>query len=340
MNSREIQLIEYLIGDDKLNMNCAMEKMFFAPKGQMMCSFQKAAFDAVQRKFNGSRYAQFSVKEKYDTAMSSGVIDKLIAVLRKDKISFLEQNAAESDSLAPTSHWTSQYKNFNGYLGIVIEREVNKKRAYIDSILGLEPECISSVSLDDSISNDKSKEENDLLTDFDDNKSDTEKLILISSLYEGIANLKHEKDKDIIQSILIGGMSDEEYAKSRGMDINALYRDKARARDRLIIEMIATIQRTNKALVRKYSYLIDDESRELVFDIVLRENSFQDVAKVRCMSVSDVRTRFSSAYSKIIKNHNAIRSEYLDEIAKDENKLMRVYARHLSRLAKMGATTI
>jgi len=349
MNSREIQLIECLVSDDKRVMNNAMEKMFFAPKGQMMSPFQKAAFDAIQRKFNGTRYARFSVREKYETAMSSGVIDKLIDVLKRDRTSFMEQRKTNPELNAPGIHWTSQYKNINAYLGIIVEREVNKNRAIIDAILGLDPECFSSVSLDDKLKlsdeeesgHDAIQKDGSSFADLSDgtDRNSGSKTILISSLYEGISNLKHEKDKDILQTVIIGGMSDEEYANSRGMDINALYRDKARARDRLIIEMVSTIQRKNKALVKDYSYLIDDDSRELVNDVIVREISFQDAATSRGLRVSDIQTKFTSAYTKIIKHYNSCRSDYLEELAKDDKKLMISYSKHLSRLSKIGATT-
>jgi len=330
MKSREIQLIEYFISNDTKNMNCAIEKMFFAQNGHMMSSFQKAAFDAIQRKFNGPRYAQFSVREKYETVMSSGVIDKVIEVLKRDKASFIEQYENGPEAQMPKNNWTSQYKNINGYIGIIIEREANKNRAYIDAILGLEPEFFTSVSLDDNI-----KKNFDVEDEIDQISNGN--MLLISALYEGISNLKHEKDKDILQSIIIEGMSDEDYANKHGIDISALYRDKARARDRLIIEMVSSIQRRNKTLVGKYSYLLDEYSRELVFDVIIREISFQDAAAARGIRVSEVQTKFTSAYSKIIKNYNLCRSDYLEEIGKEERKLKKIYDKYLSRLSKMGA---
>jgi len=391
MNSSEIQLIEYFIGGDSVMMGRALTKMFFAPEGQMMGRYQKAAFDAIRRKFNGDRYKPISVKETYDTAMGV-VYPKLIDILRKEKESFNKENKATLDSISPATHWTSKYGNFCSFLSTVIEREANRSRREIDAILSLDPKDFGLESFDESrmihsreveirdhgtseteetvqdttldtyemlmIGNQPDSEdlgfEQDELEEIEEqeggqvldgseevpnsaeNGDAAERMRLISILHESISNLK-EKDRDIINTILLGGMSEEEYAVSHNVDIEGLYRDKARARGRLIVEMIPYIQQYSKSLVRKYIYLLDDFAAELISDIVIREISFKDVAISRDCRVSDIQTKFSSAYAKIMKEYNSCLAEEAEIMAQKDKKLDKAYARYIGSLMKSMA---
>lgn len=368
MNSSEKALLDALVGDDLRMRDLAVRKLFFAPRGQMMGPYQKAAFDAIQRKFSGARYSRFDVRTKYETAMSV-VLDKLIDILQKEKASYQIPGEMDPGAVDAIPHWTNKYVNFKGFLCLVIEREANRNRTAVDSALGLDPELFTSVSFDDCYRQNSSGDED--MCDRDPDESDggraedsygeltkmdmsgpeeseigkekydynesSRRTLLISSLYEAIANLKSDKDKDIIVSIMIGGMPEEEYARRRGVDIDGVYRDKARARDRLIIEMIPYIQHKNKSMVRQYSYMLDDYSRQLLNDIVIREISFKDAAIARNSRASEIQTRFSSAYSKIMKEHNACLSDEIEKIVSEDKILKKAYARYVKSLVKCGA---
>lgn len=388
MNSSEIQLIDSFIEKDNAKMSLAMTKLFFAPKGQVMGRYQKAAFDAIQRKFNGDRYASVSVREKYETAMSV-VYPKLIEILRKEKASFVEQNRAVIDSIIPSTHWTCNYGNFAGWLSTVIEREANRNRSRIDALLGLKPEIIGETNYDDgrkvpssesdgvddleldgtenpdapigafetimegNQSEFRESEDNpeadydtetegeilqdEFVSDSSDETESSEQKILIVALYDAISNLKSERDKDIILTIMIGGMSEENYARLHNLDINGLYRDVARAKARLIVNMVPYIQQKNKSLVRKYMYLLDEKSASLVYDIIVRGISFSDAAISRNCRVSDIQTKFSAAYKKMIKEHNSVISEEIGRIIKEDKKLKKAYAKYKASLANCGA---
>lgn len=101
--------------------------------------------------------------------------------------------------------------------------------------------------------------------------------------------------------------------------------------------MVPYIQQKNKSLVRKYLYLLDEKSANLVYDIIVRGISFSDAAISRDCRVSDIQTKFSAAYSKIIKEHNHIISEDIKRILKEDKKLKKAYSKHKASLIKCGA---
>jgi len=364
MNQREIAVIEYLVGDDIAKRDAAVKVLFFCDKDKPMGRYQRAAHNAIMIRYDDPRYSGFSAFEKYNTVMGV-VVFGLIESLRRNKAKF------ESDPANSGTPWLNDKQNLISYITTCVGNESNRRRPIIDEMFALPPEQVHQCSSDKGGDLPADDETDNPGIDDDTDTSDAGELsediqqgnflgeseqveieqedtgdeaaddddpelqILTEAVVESLNSLK-EKDREILVAIKMNGVSEEDYAKSHGIDINGLYRDVARAVDRLISGMISYIQSSNRSMVCNYGHVLDYEEKQLASDILIRKVSFKDAATSRGIRVSDIQTKFASAYKKLLKESNNYRKESFERIDKEDRRWGKLYARHLKNSETYG----
>lgn len=330
-------MLEYLIGEDEGLKNRAITKLFFCPKGTMMSPYMKAAQDAIRRKFNGDVYNRYSFDEVYQSAISVELINELCSILKRMKASF-EQN---QDSISEDAHWTDSFVNFTGFISKFVERYTNNRRLYVNDLLDIKifeedhyDDNPNTKSLSDNT--DTSKDGgNDASYIAPEDESGELRDEMSSTIRFAVSQLK-PKFQDLILKIALGGQSNSEYAKENGLEVNAVNRDFARAKNQLLVILVDEIRKHRKGIVLYHSYMLDDYMKTLLSDIVLKGVSFEEAAKCRNMMVSDIKRDYASSFNIAQKSYLEELGSTLHERELRQNRINVLVKNDRSRKIKLG----
>jgi len=358
LNQRERRLLDEVVNS---NDNKALNLLFFHEEGKSMSIYEKNSRDAIRKKFDITefKYKDIQFETLYRTAIQ--ILGKaIIDYFRKRRNKFIEDGA-------PTgTHWTCFItETLQGYLFTTISNNSEKKRAVIEASLSITPfdegrlipekkytdiengendegEDTIGVEIvhqdeDPDIKN-KAEETLDILelkvedteSVIEEGESSSRHNVILKELKEAMANNLDIRKAELLTEIIANDTGYEEYAKTKNLDINGLYRDIDRAKRKLIVAMVGQISKRMKKVFLNYCYLLDEQTRSLLHDVIVDEVMLKEAGRRRGMTFGEVSDKFAIGYKVIINEYHT----YLEYIDKERDKIDREEERKYRKYKK------